>query len=171
MELCLLKSHKIQKKKKKKRKIATRSFWALPLPDSFNLYFVLHCKFLSLQLLTYRNRLCIKYWPKPKNFMVVDSKVLSMRNIMDERSVVSLCPSVSLCLRVSCIQNLGIFRAVAYSKPEVYWKPCQTSTTKRFAKIVHGYNYFRNISFSRSENIICFFKYWSNFYSRSIHSM
>ena len=70
MELCLLKSHKIQKKKQKN--IATRRFWALSLPDSFNLYFVLHCEFLSLQLLTYRNRLCIKYWPKPKNFMVFD---------------------------------------------------------------------------------------------------
>ena len=59
------------------------------------------------------------------------------------------------------IQNPDIFRVLACSKPEVYWKPCQTSTTERFAKIVHGYNYFRNISFSRSVNIICFFKYFT----------
>ena len=48
--------------------------------------------------------------------MVVDSKILSMRNIMDERSIVWLCPSVSLCLRASCIQNLGIFRTLTYSE-------------------------------------------------------
>ena len=38
------------------------------------------------------------------------------------------------------IQNLRIFRTLAYSKSEAYSEPCQTSTMKRFAKIVNGYN-------------------------------
>ena len=37
------------------------------------------------------------------------------------------------------IQKTRIFRTVAYSEP------CQTSTMKRFAKIVNGYNYFRKL--------------------------
>ena len=32
----------------------------------------------------------------------------------------------------------GIFRTLAYSKSEAYSEPCQTSTVKRFAKIVNG---------------------------------
>ena len=43
------------------------------------------------------------------------------------------------------IQNPGIFRTLAYSKSEAYWEPYQTSTMKRFAKIVNGYNYFRKL--------------------------
>ena len=35
------------------------------------------------------------------------------------------------------IQNLGIFRTLAYSKCEAYSELCQTSTMKRFAKIVN----------------------------------
>ena len=42
------------------------------------------------------------------------------------------------------IQNPGVFRTLAYSEP------CQTSTMQHFAKIVNGYNYFRNISISCS---------------------
>ena len=40
------------------------------------------------------------------------------------------------------IQYPGIFRTLAYSESEAYLEPCQTSTMKRFAKIVNGYNYF-----------------------------
>ena len=49
-----------------------------------------------------------------------------------------------------------MFRTLAYSEPETYSEPraysepCPTSTMERFAKIVKGYNYFRNINFSRS---------------------
>ena len=42
------------------------------------------------------------------------------------------------------IQNPDIFRTLVYSKP------CQTSTMERFAKIVEGYHYSRNINFSLS---------------------
>ena len=42
------------------------------------------------------------------------------------------------------IQNPGVFRTLAYSEP------CQTSTMQHFTKIVNGYNYFCDISFSRS---------------------
>ena len=55
----------------------------------------------------------------------------------------------------------NIFRTV------VYWEPCQTSTIEHFAKIFNNYNDFCNISFSLS----LFFKYMSNFYSRSSYSM
>ena len=44
-----------------------------------------------------------------------------------------------------CIQNPGIFRTLAYSKSEAYPEPCQTSTMKRFRKIVNGYNYFHKL--------------------------
>ena len=54
-----------------------------------------------------------------------------------------------------------IFRTLTHSKPEAYSKPSQTSTMEHFAKIVNSYNYFCNISFSRSLlyeiNIINFF--------------
>ena len=42
------------------------------------------------------------------------------------------------------IQNPSIFRSLKHSEP------CQASTMEYFAKILNGYNYFRNISFSRS---------------------
>ena len=42
------------------------------------------------------------------------------------------------------IQNPGVFKTLAYSEPR------QTATMHHFAKIVNGYNYFRNISFSGS---------------------
>ena len=40
------------------------------------------------------------------------------------------------------IQNLDIFRMLAYSKSEAYSVPCQTSTMKCFA---NGYNYFHKL--------------------------
>ena len=43
------------------------------------------------------------------------------------------------------IHNPGIFRAMAYSKFEAYLEPCKTSTMKRFAKIVNGYDYFHKL--------------------------
>ena len=49
-----------------------------------------------------------------------------------------------------CIQNPGIFRILVYSEPWHIQSPRQTATMHHFAKIVNGYNYFRNISFSRS---------------------
>ena len=42
------------------------------------------------------------------------------------------------------IKNPGVFRTLTYLEP------CQTSSIQHFAKMVNGYNYFRNISFSRS---------------------
>ena len=48
-------------------------------------------------------------------------------------------------------QNPVIFRTLAYSKSEAYSEPCQTSTMKRFAKIVNGYNHFHKLQlFSQS---------------------
>ena len=41
----------------------------------------------------------------------------------------------------------GIFRTLAYSKPEAYPEHCQAPEMKRFVKIVNGYN---NISLPRS---------------------
>ena len=43
------------------------------------------------------------------------------------------------------IQNSDIFRTMAYSKSEAYSEYCQTSTMKRFAKIINGYNYFHKL--------------------------
>ena len=42
------------------------------------------------------------------------------------------------------IEISGVFRIGSYSEL------CQTATMQHFARIVNGYNYFRNISFSRS---------------------
>ena len=44
------------------------------------------------------------------------------------------------------IQNAGIFRTLAYSKSEAYSEPCQTSTMKRFARIVNGYKCFHKLN-------------------------
>ena len=33
------------------------------------------------------------------------------------------------------MQNFGIFRTLAYSEPEAYSEPCQTSTIKQFGFI------------------------------------
>ena len=43
------------------------------------------------------------------------------------------------------LRTKGTFRTLAYSKSEAYSEPCQTSTMKRFAKIVNGYNYFHKL--------------------------
>ena len=40
------------------------------------------------------------------------------------------------------IQSPGILRTLVYLKSQEYPEPCQTSTMRRFAKIVNGYNYF-----------------------------
>ena len=42
-------------------------------------------------------------------------------------------------------QNPGIFRTLVYSKSEAYSEHNQTSTMKRFARIVNGYNYFHKL--------------------------
>ena len=58
--------------------------WTLPVPDSFNHYFTLlyTTSFLNLKLLTHTDRLSTKYWPKPKNFIIVDPEMLTMKNEM-----------------------------------------------------------------------------------------
>ena len=63
-------------------------------------------------------------------------------------------PCVILAYSEPCyIQNLGIFTTwrifgtLAYSNLKAYSEPCQISTMERFATIVNGYNYFRNMSF------------------------
>ena len=38
------------------------------------------------------------------------------------------------------IQNTGTFKTLSYSKSKTYSEPCQTSTMKRFAKIVNGFH-------------------------------
>ena len=43
-----------------------------------------------------------------------------------------------------------IFRTMAFSVLEAHSEPYQTSTIESIAKIANVYNYFRNISFSRS---------------------
>ena len=48
------------------------------------------------------------------------------------------------------VQNSDIFRTLSYSEPKVYSVPCQTYAIEVIAKIVNGYNCFRNISFSHS---------------------
>ena len=37
----------------------------------------------------------------------------------------------------------GIFRTLAYSKPEAYPEHCEPSAMKHFVKVVNGYSYFR----------------------------
>ena len=60
-------------------------------------------------------------------------------------------PCVTLAYSEPCyIQNPGIFRTMTYLEPEAYSELCQTSTMERFAKIIDGYNCFRNISLSLS---------------------
>ena len=75
-ELSLLTTYKVPKK------IATRRFWILLVPDSFNLYFILFyiLNVLSLPLWTYTNMVITKHWPKFKNFIVIDSEILSMKS-------------------------------------------------------------------------------------------
>ena len=76
MELSLLKIYRITKK------VGNKSFRALPVPDSFNLYIILfyNADFLSLPLWKYTDRVSTKYWPKLKNFIFVNSEVISIKN-------------------------------------------------------------------------------------------
>ena len=78
MVLSPLKIYRILKKN------SARSFWTLPISDIFNIYFILFymANFLSLQLWTYAERISTKHWPKPKNFVRVDWKMLSMKDEM-----------------------------------------------------------------------------------------
>ena len=46
--------------------------------------------------------------------------------------------------------NSGILKTLVYSEPEPYSKSWQISSMECFARIVNGFNYFRNISFSCS---------------------
>ena len=39
----------------------------------------------------------------------------------------------------------GISKTLSYSKPEAYPEHCQSSTRKRFVKVVNYYNYFRQL--------------------------
>ena len=39
----------------------------------------------------------------------------------------------------------GIFRTLAYLKPEAYPEHCQISAMKRFVKVVNDYNFFRKL--------------------------
>ena len=84
------------------KQIATRSFWTLPTPDSFNLYFILFyvANFLSLSLSTYTERGSMKCCTKPKNFTIVDSEILSMKN---EMSRVSRCLTLAQALALSAL--------------------------------------------------------------------
>ena len=63
-------------------------------------------------------------------------------------------------LRTLC--NSNIFKTLMYLEPEAYLESCQPSTLEFLAKIVNGYNYFRNISFLRfppyEMNIMSFLK-------------
>ena len=47
-------------------------------------------------------------------------------------------------------RTLCIFNTLEDSEPDAYSESCQTSTLVCFVKIVYRYNYFHNISFSRS---------------------
>ena len=48
------------------------------------------------------------------------------------------------------IQNPGISKTRSMSRTLVFSEPCETSTMECLTKIVSSYNYFHNISFSRS---------------------
>ena len=73
MELYLLKIYKFQKKTQPK--VSEHSPYLTVSTFSF---FFLYCEFLSLLLRTYIYMVCTKYWPKPKNFAVVDSEILML---------------------------------------------------------------------------------------------
>ena len=55
------------------------------------------------------------------------------------------------------IQNPGIFRKLTYSKSEAYSEPCQTSTMKRFEKIVTGIIVFTNGNYFRKACRVLYF--------------
>lgn len=52
----------------------------MPVPGCFHLDFVLYDQFLSQTSLTYTYNVCMKYWAKSKNLMVVDSEILLLKD-------------------------------------------------------------------------------------------
>ena len=73
MEFYLLKFLQNSQKSSNQKFLNTARTWQLQLL----FYFVLCCEFLSLPLRTYVYRVCTKYWPKHKSFMVVDSDIIN----------------------------------------------------------------------------------------------
>ena len=95
------------------KKNATKSFWTLPVPYSFNLNFILFCivNFVNLNLLLwiYVERICRKYLLKPKNVLIVDSQILLMRNEMSRFTSVSYFlrryPMILQSSKISLLEN------------------------------------------------------------------
>ena len=75
-----------------------------------------------------------------RDVVYIESSILRTRGIF--RTLV--------CSESWQIQNLGIFWTPGYSEPETCSELYQTSMMNCFEKIVKGYNYFCNISFSSS---------------------
>lgn len=113
MVLCPLKIYKTL------RKNSARSFWTLPISDIFNLYFISFCmaNFLSLQLWTYTERISTKHWPKPKNFIRVDWKMLSMKDEM-----LHFAPGLPIYCFLQC--HLNRFLNYGHNPESVFKLPC-----------------------------------------------
>ena len=111
MELKLLKFYKIPEK------LATRCFWILPVPERFNLYFILCCEFWSLPLRMYACRICTKYWPRPKNFMFVNSGILLMKDKLSHFAPLSHFSHVTLC----CNSSTSIKKPTQFSFLKLFY--------------------------------------------------
>ena len=99
MKPYLLKFSNIPSKK------CNQKFLTLAVPDSFNLYFfgVLYTVILNLTLRTHAYGECTKYRPKPKNFMIVHSEILSMKDKLSHLATMSLFPpGYPICYISSC---------------------------------------------------------------------
>lgn len=78
MEFSLLKIYKIALQTLNQKFLNTICNWQ----HQHLSYFVLYCEFLNLKLWTWLDRISAKYWHKPKNFIIVASEKLSMKNEM-----------------------------------------------------------------------------------------
>ena len=87
MEFSLLKIYKIAPQTLNQKFLNTICNWQ----HQHLSYFVLYCEFLNLKLWTWLDRISAKYWHKPKNFIIVASEILSMKNEMSCFAPVSQC--------------------------------------------------------------------------------
>ena len=64
-------------------------------------------------------------------------------------------------------QNPGIFRTLAYSNSGIFEtcsETCQTSTMRRFPKIVNGYNYFHKLQLLSLYKFAAFSASWNKYH-------
>ena len=113
----------------------------------------------------YLRAACINYFSSYLRLVSEDGLYLKAASIRENtvfrtRNICRTLPYSQPCY----IQSLLIFRTLPDSKSETYSELCQTSTMKRFAKIVNGYNYFYKLWLFSQYKLAAFSTSWNKYH-------